>query len=70
MKNLLINGVTYENVNNIKLPTAEGGTATYVDYDEKKQYKASFVSCKAGVVGKGTAVMSKKQFSASMARTE
>lgn len=65
MKNLLINGVTYENVNNIKLPTAEGRTATYVDYDMKKQYRASFVSCKAGVVGQGTAVMNKKQFSAS-----
>ena len=70
MKNLLINGVTYENVNVVNLPTADGKVTPYVDLDDKKQYKASFVSCKAGVVGQGTAVMSKKQFSASMVRTE
>jgi hypothetical protein len=31
MKNLLINGVIYKNVENIKLPTSDGGMANYMD---------------------------------------
>lgn len=70
MKDLLINGVTYEGVDFIKLPTKDGGVATYVDYEKKTQYRAGFVSSKSGIkASMPNAILNenKKQFTASMA---
>lgn len=70
MKNLLIGGVVYEGVESIKLPTKEGGMATYVDYDKRTKFKAGFVSSKSGIKAEMPSVIlneNKKQFTASMA---